>query len=193
MSVEARLKKIGRSLLTLESDFLNGEPNTCKKVLGSVVAIALSIKFLPLFEIVSVALRTLFLFVLLQMSVLVPIRRRLPLLFPGISAQIKTLFQSFAVRFILPIRSFFGKRLLGIKAVSKLAEDDASWASQISADHWMGLCKDWGKKVFFGKGERVGSFGDVGKCMYRLVSGEVVVKGDFVLFFFVFFFFFFSL
>jgi hypothetical protein len=131
-------------LLDLESAFLAGEPKTCRKVIGLVVAIGLSIKFLPLFEILTVCLRTLFLFLLFHMSVLVPIRRRLPLLFPGINARFRNIGLVVGERVVLPIRAFFGKRLLKINAVSKGEED--VWSAHISSDDWMGLCKDWVRK-----------------------------------------------
>jgi hypothetical protein len=174
--VKSRLQRIGQSLLTLESDFLAGEPRTCRKVFGAVIAITLSIKFLPVFEILSLSLRSLFLFVLVQISVLVPIRRRLPLLIPGISSHFRSVWNSFMVRYIMPVRVFFGKRLLGIRSVVR--DDDPSLATnaQIKPEEWMGLCRDWGKKLYLGRGERIGTMGEVGDMIYRLVSGEVTVK-----------------
>ena len=179
LSVEAKLQKLGQSLHRLETAFLTGDRRTCQKIIGFLIVLALSVKFLPLASMITFGLRQLFLFVLLHVSIFVPIRRRLPLLFPGMSRSLRSFWKGIVSRVLLPIRAFFFKRFGRIDVANR--GDGVSGLSEganIRNEEWMMMCKEIGKKMLFGPGERVGAAGETNHVFYRLVAGEVLIRSE---------------
>ncbi len=179
LSVEQKLKRLGTTLVAWESAFLEGDRPVCLRVFGALIGGALSVKFLPVFDIATLILRSLFLFVLLYVSLFVPVRRRLPLLFPGLSRQMRWGWERLVVNFLLPIRLFISKRFRRIEEASRDPLIEAGEeGSKITNEEWMLLCKEIGKKYFLARGEHLGTVGDRGQLLYRLVAGEVLIKGE---------------
>ena len=177
LSVEQKLQRAGQSLLRFENAFLQGDRQTAKKVFGGLALATFSIVFLPLATLLSFTLRQLFLLILLQVTVFVPIRRRLPLLFPGVNHKFHAALAWCKYRFFFPVRVFLYKYLNRIREVEMPLDAEDS-IRRLSNDDWLLVCREIGRKVRLQKGESLGHLSAVGSSFFRLMSGELLIKNE---------------
>lgn len=174
LSTESKLRRAGESLLVLENALLRGEKRTCTRIFGGLIGLAFSVKFLPVFAILTVCLRTVFVVLLLHISILVPIRRRLPLLFPGLSRNLRKGFNWLMESTLLRLRTWYFVHFAGIKD-DPLAE---KINVRVKEEDWIKMCKEIGRKIVLNKGEKLGDHGTRHDMLYRLTTGAVRVKSE---------------
>ena len=159
------------------SNVTAGDKKTSRKILGGLGVFILALLLLPVGSIISIVIRLVFLYFLVTASVVVPLRRRLPLLMPGLKKTIKTYLTQFIEKVFIPFRNKYYKMVSKIRE-SSATEGGMKKEEKLSTEDWQRVCKEIGVKTTFSKGESIGVVGETSDTIYRLVSGQVVIKSD---------------
>lgn len=168
---ERRLQGIGQRLLVVETALQRGERKAVVSAVGGLAALTLAVLLLPLYSIVCLALRTAYIVVLVQVTLVVPIGRRFPFFLPGIKRRVVNLL----LAVFMSVRTRVASRLASI-VPTEISRGDVS--ETVSAEEWLKMGREIGKRIVVRRGELVCPLWEASECMYHLVSGEINIRSE---------------
>lgn len=171
VNFELRLSRIGRALLRWEVALQRGDRRESMILLGGLSTLIVAIIALPMYQILCFVLRTVYLFLLVRVTLIVPINRRFPFLIKGMVRRVK----NFLLNVVFVVRVAVFARHAKIVATERFEGDTGE---KVSEEDWDRICDHIGTKVTLSRGENLGSYFEIGSSMYRLVSGEVSIITD---------------